>query len=49
MQVQTYSPSLDAYLTDPENDFVIDRDFRTWLKPQPHAVPIPPPGFGVTR
>lgn len=49
VQVQTYSPSLDAYLTDPDNDFVIDRDFRTWLKPQPDAIPIPTPGLGITR
>jgi hypothetical protein len=49
IQVRTYSPSLDQNLTDPENEFFIDRNFHILLNPQPDATPLPrPPGRGVT-
>ena len=51
IQIRTYSPSLDHYLTDPENEFFIDRDFRAMLNPQGDAIPLPmpPPGRGLTQ
>ena len=48
INVYTYSPSLDSYMTDPENQFSFDYDFIKQLNPQPAPTPLPRNGRGLT-
>ncbi|MAB77997.1 MAG: hypothetical protein CMJ89_01475 [Planctomycetes bacterium] len=48
IQIRTYSPSLDQYLLDADNEFSFEMDFASSLNPQPDPTPIGG-GRGITK
>ncbi len=47
INILTYSPSIDSYMTDPDNQFTFEYDFYKLLNPQPDPTPLAP-GRGLT-